>query len=112
PSIKTGVLIAGKGERGAIVCTPGPGMSKSIALVAPTALLESRIAWRIEPGPLSPVFVTRKVDSTVRSSSHSKRRTIRRAPLGEGGGVVRRRPRGTGRQVRTGRGRRLASART
>ena len=35
-------------------------MSKSIVLVAPPALLESRIAWRSEPGPLSLVLLTTK----------------------------------------------------
>ena len=48
-------------------------MSKSIVLVAPTAALESRIACRSEPGPLSSVLLTRKVDSRVRSSIHSTR---------------------------------------
>ena len=51
-------------------------MSKSIVLVAPVAALESRIAWRSEPAPLSPVFNTLNVDSSVRSSIHSRRGTI------------------------------------
>ena len=62
-------MIAGRGESGAIVCTPAPGMLKSIVFAAPVAALESRIAWRSEPGPLSPVFETRNVDSSVRSST-------------------------------------------
>ena len=33
-------------------------MSKSIVLVPPTARLESRMAWRSDPGPLSAVVVT------------------------------------------------------
>jgi hypothetical protein len=42
-------------------------------LVAAVAALESRIAWRREPGPLSAVLVTVKVDSSVRSSMTSRR---------------------------------------
>ena len=38
-------------------------MAKSIVLVAPVAVLESRIAWRSEPGPLSAVVVTTKTPS-------------------------------------------------
>ena len=53
-------MIAGRGERGAIVWTPWPGMAKSIVFVPPVAALESRIAWRSEPGPLSAVVVTEK----------------------------------------------------
>ena len=44
-----------------------------MVLVAPVAALESRIAWRSEPGPLSPVLLTTKVDRRVRSSITSKR---------------------------------------
>ena len=51
-------MIAGRGEAGAIVWTPVPGMAKSIVLVPPVAALESRMAWRSEPGPLSAVVVT------------------------------------------------------
>ena len=35
-------------------------MLKSMVLVDPVAALESRIAWRSEPGPLSPVLLTTK----------------------------------------------------
>ena len=60
PSMTTGLVIAGRGEAGAIVWTPVPGMAKSIVFVPPVAVLESRIAWRSEPGPLSAVVVTTK----------------------------------------------------
>ena len=50
----------GQSRERTIVCTPEPGISKSIVLVAPAAALESRIAWRSEPGPLSSVLLTRK----------------------------------------------------
>ena len=49
------------------------GIAKSIVFVPAVAALESRIAWRSEPGPLSAVVVTRKVDSKVRSSIASSR---------------------------------------
>ena len=69
-------------------------MSKSIVLVAPVAALESRIAWRSEPGPLSAVLVTRKVDSSVRSSISSnrgrKRKLLELAADGGGGAADRR----------------------
>ena len=58
PSISTAPVIAGRGESGAIVCTPVAGMAKSMVLVAPVTALESRMAWRSEPGPLSAVVVT------------------------------------------------------
>ena len=48
--------------------------------VPPVAALESRIAWRNEPGPLSAVLVTRKVERRVRSSIHSRRGLDRRQP--------------------------------
>ena len=51
---------AGSSEVGMIVCTPAPGMLKSI-VSAPALALASRIAWRSEPGPESLVFVTVKV---------------------------------------------------
>ena len=44
---------------------PGAGMAKSIVFVAPVALLESRIAWRSEPGPLSAVVSTTKTPSVI-----------------------------------------------
>ena len=56
--MSTEVVIGGRGELRAIVWTPVPGMAKSIVLLPPVAVLESRIAWRSEPGPLSAVVVT------------------------------------------------------
>ena len=50
---------------------PLPGILKSMVFVWPVAELESRIACRSEPGPLSFVLETTKVASSVRSSSHS-----------------------------------------
>ena len=58
-------MIGGQGRCGAIVWTPAPGMAKSIVFVPPVAALESRIAWRSEPGPLSAVVVTRKTPSVI-----------------------------------------------
>ena len=77
PSISTGLVIAGRGESGAIVCTPGPGMAKSIVLVAPVAALESRIAWRSEPGPLSAVVVTTKRPSPMTNLRLDRRGAVR-----------------------------------
>ena len=54
----TGVVIVGRVEAAAIVSTPAPGISKSMVFVPATARLESRIAWRSEPGPPSAVVVT------------------------------------------------------
>ena len=52
------------------MCTPPPAMAKSISLVAPVAALESRIAWRSDPAPVSFVLLTRKVlESNCRDSS-------------------------------------------
>ena len=42
---------------------PSPGMSKSMVFTPPVAALESRIAWRSEPGPVSAVLVTEKMPS-------------------------------------------------
>ena len=50
---------------GSIVWTPVPGMAKSIVTVRPVTLLESRIAWRSEPGPLSAVVSTTKTPSVI-----------------------------------------------
>ena len=44
-----------------------PGMAKSMVFVPPVAALESRMAWRSEPGPLSAVVVTRKTPSVMRN---------------------------------------------
>src|SRR5262245_23691191 len=70
-------------------------MSKSMVFVAPVAALESRRAWRSEPGPLSPVLVTRKADRSVRSSIHS-RRGLELNQLGKGRSARGRRLRGLG----------------
>ena len=40
-------------------------MAKSIVFVPPVSALESRIAWRSEPGPLSAVVVTTKTPSVI-----------------------------------------------
>ena len=40
-------------------------MAKSIVFVPPVAVLESRIAWRSEPGPLSAVVLTTKTPSVI-----------------------------------------------
>src|SRR5262249_32468358 len=85
PSINTGLTIAGRGGRGVMVWTPAPGISNSSVGAGLVAALEARMAGRSGRGPLAAVLVTVKVDSTVRSSSHSKRRTIRWLPGGVGG---------------------------
>ncbi len=53
----TASVIGGSGVAGVIVWTPAPGMSKAI-VSEPAVALASRIAWRSEPAPASPVFVT------------------------------------------------------
>ena len=73
---------------------PGPGMSKSIVFVPPVAMLESRIAWRSEPGPLSAVVVTRKTPSVMHELGLERRRPsdwASRAERGEALGSRRRR---------------------
>ena len=60
---------------------PVPGNANAIVLLPPVAL-ESRIACRSEPGPLSPVFVTRQADSRSRSSIASSRGLRREALAG------------------------------
>src|SRR5208283_5163647 len=73
----TGTVIEGSGETGLIVCTPGPGMLKSIVSAPEVGLavaLASMIAWRSEPGPLSALLVTVNVASSTRSSTSSKER--------------------------------------
>ena len=67
PSIVTVLVIAGRAVAGLIVCTPEPGMSKSI-VSAVDAALAFRIAWRSEPGPLSLVLVTVTVEKSWENS--------------------------------------------
>ena len=69
--MSTEVVIGGRGETGSIVWTPAPGMAKSIVFVPPVTLLESRIAWRSEPGPLSAVVVTTKTPSVTTNCAWS-----------------------------------------
>jgi hypothetical protein len=65
----TGLVIVGSGSVGMIVCGP-EAMLKAIVLGVVLALA-SRIAWRSEPLPLSPVLVTRKVAISRRGSAAS-----------------------------------------
>jgi hypothetical protein len=65
--------MAGKGVSGEIVCTPVPGMAKSMTCVPGAPAFESRIAWRSDPGPLSAAVLTSNVDSSVRHSTGSTR---------------------------------------
>jgi hypothetical protein len=67
----TGSVIVGRADRGLMVGKPAPPMLKAIVF-RPGLALESRIAWRSEPGPLSAVFVTVKTDKSHRVSSTSK----------------------------------------
>src|SRR5262249_12466703 len=60
PSMRTGVVIGGSGVIGAMVWRPGPGISNLVVFVPPMAALESRIACRREPGPLSAAVETTK----------------------------------------------------
>ena len=60
-------------------------MSKSMVLVLPVAAFESRIAWRSEPGPLSAVVLTRKLERSVRSSMTSTRGRSRKIVPAEAG---------------------------
>ena len=69
-------------------------MAKSIVFVRPVAALESRIAWRSEPGPLSAVVSTTKTPSVIddlRLESTGADRTGHQGEHGEdvgpGGGV-------------------------
>src|SRR4051794_37267221 len=75
-----------------MVCTPLPGMAKLMASL-PGRALASRIACRNEPGPASAMLVTRKVESSVRSSTRSNRgpkRTLRPVVAGRLGRYRRR----------------------
>jgi len=64
PSIRTGLVIAGRGEAGAMVWTPGRDVEVD-RVAPPVAASESRMAWRSEPGPLSAVVVTEKIPSVM-----------------------------------------------
>src|SRR4029077_2319963 len=60
----TGWSISGSVEASVIVCTPEPGMLNWIRFVmfgGGGFALESKMAWRSEPAPLSLVLVTVKV---------------------------------------------------
>src|ERR1700726_2021764 len=64
----TGWSISGSAEASVIVCTPEPGMLNWIRFVmfgGGGFALESRIAWRSEPAPMSLVLVTVKVIAGV-----------------------------------------------
>src|SRR5262249_14582125 len=63
----TGLVTVGRTVAGRIVCAPPWPMSNAIVF-EPGSALASRIAWRNDPGPLSSVVVTRKVESNNRSS--------------------------------------------
>src|SRR5271157_3926701 len=82
PSRITGTVIAGSAESGLIVCTPEPGMLKSIVWT-PEAALTLRIACRNEPGPeLFVIWTTNGASSNLcstRSPSNDRRR-VRRDP--------------------------------
>src|SRR5271157_1876702 len=73
----TGSGIAGRAEVGAIVCTPGPGVLKSI-VSGPGVALEASIACRrvsVPDGPDgSTALVTVNVASSSQSSTNSKDR--------------------------------------
>src|SRR6266487_1476442 len=64
PSITTGSIICGRGESRGIVRTPPPGILNEMVSVKPAWLLALMICWRSDPGPLSFVFVTIKVNGT------------------------------------------------
>src|SRR5262249_11880633 len=58
----------GRADCGEIVCTPEPGVLKSIVFTWPVSALELRIACRSEPAPLSLSLGAEKVDGSQRSS--------------------------------------------
>src|SRR5438046_357813 len=60
--------MVGKAESGWIACTPLPGMLNSMESSTPALRLESRIACRSEPSPLSRELMTVRVAGAVRSS--------------------------------------------
>ena len=68
PSIKTGPVIAGQSDTGSIVCTPSPGIAKSMTAPVPVARFADSMAARSDPGPPSVVVVTKSTESNVRSS--------------------------------------------
>src|SRR5262249_40187203 len=71
PSIVTGVLRPGNTVLGAMVCTPDPGIAKSIML-GPAVLLESGIACRSESIPKRLVFLTMNVVGKTSASRDSR----------------------------------------
>ena len=85
----TGTVIGGRGEARLIVCTPGPGMLKSIVL-GPGVALESSIAWRRVVVPFSPngsaALVTVNEASKRRGSTSSRKgtRSLRRTRVRRG----------------------------
>jgi hypothetical protein len=64
PSISSGSVIAGRGDRSEIVCISAPGMANWIWSVAPALALASSTACRSDPGPLSFALPTRKICGT------------------------------------------------
>src|SRR5437773_6288123 len=60
PSMVTGSVIVGRKNASIIVCTPAPGMLKTI-VSAPGLALASRIACLSDPAPMVLVLVTVKV---------------------------------------------------
>src|SRR4051812_37338496 len=60
----TGSVNGGRGEPGAIVWTPAPRMVNEIGSVNPECELALVIAWRRDPGPLSLVLVTIRLNGT------------------------------------------------
>src|SRR5437016_3481797 len=63
----------GKADRGAMVCTPLPGILNSITTsLVEVSALASRMACRSEPGPLSAVLVTVKVEAWPAQAAISK----------------------------------------
>src|SRR3954471_3497239 len=60
----TGSVSAGSGDTGAIVWTPAPRILNEIVSVNPECELALVIAWRNDPGPLSLVLVTIRLNGT------------------------------------------------
>ena len=67
-----------------------------MVFVRPDAVLESRIAWRSEPGPLSAVVVTRKTPSVIANLRLESARAVRLGIEGERGETMRARRRRVG----------------
>ena len=75
PETVVGPVISGSGERGEIVCTPGPGMRKRISS-APLRVLDWTIAWRNVSKTRLPMVARRPWSSRAGNSNSSVMLTV------------------------------------